>query len=44
MMFSTLSHFDLSEEDTTIPLSYHNFFGDRPSVSMQTVPATNVYI
>lgn len=44
MMFSTLSHFDVSEEDLTIPLSYANFFGDRPSVSMQTIPATNVYI
>ena len=44
MMFSTLSHFDVSEEDLTVPLSYANFFGDRPSVSMQTIPATNVYI
>ena len=44
MMFSTLSHFDVSEEDLTVPLSYVNFFGDRPSVSMQTIPATNVYI
>ena len=44
MMFSTLSHFDVSEEDLTVPLSYAAFFGDRPSVSMQTIPATNVYI
>ena len=33
MMFSTLSHFDVSEEDLTVPLSYVAFFGDRPSVS-----------
>ena len=42
MMFSTLSHFDVSEEDLAIPIT--NLFGDRPSVSMQTIPATNVYI
>jgi len=42
MMFSTLSHFDVSEEDMAIPLT--NLFGDRPSISMQTIPATNVYI
>lgn len=42
MMFSTLSHFDVSEEDAAIPLT--NLFGDRPSVAMQTIPATNVYI
>lgn len=42
MMFSTLSHFDVSEEDMAVPLT--NLFGDRPSVSMQTIPATNVYI
>ena len=42
MMFSTLSHFDVSEEDMAIPLT--NLYGDRPSVSMQTIPATNVYI
>ena len=42
MMFSTMSHFDVSEEDLAIPIT--NLFGDRPSVSMQTIPATNVYI
>lgn len=42
MMFSTLSHFDVSEEDLAINLT--NLFGDRPQVSMQTIPATNVYI
>ena len=42
MMFSTLSHFDVSEEDMAIPIT--NLFGDRPSISMQTIPATNVYI
>ena len=42
MMFSTLSHFDVSEEDTHVSLL--NLFGDRPSVGMQSIPATNVYI
>jgi len=42
MMFSTLSHFDVSEEDMAINLT--NLFGDRPQVNMQTIPATNVYI
>ena len=44
MMFSTLSHYDISEEDVGTPLSWVNFFGDRPSIAMQTVPAGNVYI
>lgn len=42
MMFSTLSHFDVSEEDLAVPIT--NLFGDRPSVTMQTIPATNVYV
>ena len=42
MMFSTLSHFDVAEEDHTVTLT--NYFGDRPTPSIQTVPATNVYI
>lgn len=42
MMFSTLSHFDVSEEDMAVPIT--NLFGDRPSVTMQTIPATNVYV
>ena len=42
MMFSTLSHFDVSEEDMAVNLT--NLFGDRPQVNMQTIPATNVYI
>jgi hypothetical protein len=42
LMFSTMSHFDVSEEDHTVSLL--NFFGDRPTPSLQTVPATNVYI
>ena len=41
-MFSTLSHFDVAEEDMAINLT--SFFGDRPQTAMQTVPATNVYI
>lgn len=32
MMFSTLSHFDVSEEDMAINLT--NLFGDRPQVNM----------
>lgn len=41
-MFSSLTHFDVQEEDTNIPL--HLLFGDRPSPSFQSMPATNVYI
>ncbi len=41
-MFSTLSHFDIAEEDMHISLI--NFFGDRPFAALQTIPATNVYI
>jgi hypothetical protein len=42
LMFSTLSHFDVAEEDMTVNLTC--FFGDRPQGSIQTIPATNVYI
>jgi len=42
MMFSTLSHFDVSEEDMAVNLT--SFFGDRPQANMQTIPATNVYV
>ena len=42
LMFSTLSHFDIQEEDMMAPLT--NIFGDRPSNSLQTVPGTNIYI
>ncbi len=42
MMFSTLSHFDVSEEDLAINLT--SIWGDRPQATMQTIPATNVYI
>ena len=41
-MFSTVSHYDVAEEDMTVSL--FNIFGDRPHASLQTVPATNVYI
>lgn len=41
-MFSTLSHFDVAEEDMHISLT--SMFGDRPQATLQTVPATNVYI
>lgn len=43
-MFSTLSHFDVAEEDMSINMSFLNWFGDRPSQAIQTIPATNVYI
>lgn len=42
MMFSTLSHFDVSEEDLQINMT--SLYGDRPQATMQTIPATNVYI
>jgi hypothetical protein len=42
MMFSTLSHFDVQEEDFNISLT--SLFGDRPSTSFQSLPSTNVYI
>lgn len=42
LMFSTLSHFDIAEEDLNISMT--SLYGDRPSPSMQTVPGTNVYI
>jgi len=42
MMFSTLSHFDIQEEDMNITTV--SLYGDRPSVNFQSIPATNVYI
>jgi len=42
LMFSTLSHFDVSEDDLMINMT--SMFGDRPQSTMQTVPATSVYI
>jgi hypothetical protein len=42
MMLSTLSHFDVSEENMAVNLT--KMFCDRPQVNMQTIPATNVYI
>mmetsp|Transcript_24164 Transcript_24164/g.17011 ORF Transcript_24164/g.17011 Transcript_24164/m.17011 type:complete len:438 (-) Transcript_24164:761-2074(-) len=42
MMFATMSHFDVSEEDLQINLT--SYFGDRPQANLQTIPATNVYI
>jgi len=42
LMFSTLSHFDVSEDDLQINMT--SMFGDRPQATMQTVPATSVYI
>lgn len=42
MMFSTMSHFDVSEEDMAINLT--SFFGDRPQATMQTIPTQNIYV
>lgn len=42
LMFSTLSHFDVSEDDLMINMT--SAFGDRPQATMQTIPATSVYI
>ena len=42
MMFSTVSHFDVAEEDMAINVTQP--FNDRPQAVMQTIPATNVYI
>lgn len=42
MMFSTLSHFDVSEEDMAVGLT--SLYGDRPTANMQTIPTTNVYV
>ena len=41
-MFSTVSHFDVAEEDMAINMT--SPFNDRPQANMQTIPATNVYI
>lgn len=41
-MFSTLSHFEIAEEDMAINMNA--LFNDAPQASLQTVPATNVYI
>ena len=41
-MFSSLTHFDVTEDDMNIPL--HQLFGDRPHPNMQSQAATNVYI
>ena len=42
LMFSTLTHYEIAEEDMHVGMS--QVFGDRPNPGMQTVPATNVYI
>jgi hypothetical protein len=41
-MFSSLSHFDISEEDANIPM--HQLFGNRPMPNNQSKAATNVYV
>lgn len=42
LMFSTIPTFDVVEEDTNLPVN--NLFGDRPHLSTQSMPGTNVYI
>lgn len=41
-MFADIKHFEVSEEDLTVSLT--QYFGDRGTAQMQTVPGTNVYI
>jgi len=41
-MFSNQTHFEVNEEDMTVNI--FNWFGDRPNPTLQTVPATNVYV
>lgn len=41
-MFSSMSHFDVAEEDFAVNLN--NLWGDRPQTALQTMPATNTYI
>lgn len=41
-MFSSLSHFDVSEEDANIPT--HQLFGDRAAPNFQSQAAKNVYV
>jgi hypothetical protein len=43
-MFSTLSHYDVAEEDYGVHLNLSSIWGDRQLAAVQTVPATNVYI
>lgn len=41
MMFSQMSHYEIAEEDMSMPLT--NIFGDRPSHTLQTLPMMNLY-
>ena len=41
-MFADIKHFEVAEEDLSVSLT--QYFGDRGSASMQTIPGTNVYI
>lgn len=43
-MFSTLSHYDIAEEDYGVHLNLQSIWSDRQITAIQTVPATNVYI
>jgi len=42
LMFAQLPHYEIAEDDTN--LSLHTLFGDRPSVTQQSIAGTNVYI
>lgn len=42
LMFASISHFETAEEDLAINMT--SMFNDRPQATMQTIPATNVYI
>lgn len=41
-MFASINHFEIGEEDLQVSLT--QYFGDRPTAQIQTMPATNVYI
>lgn len=41
-MFADIKHFEVAEEDLSVPLT--QYFGDRPTPNLQTIPGQNVYI
>jgi hypothetical protein len=41
-MFADIKHFEVAEEDLQVPLT--QYFGDRDTHKLQTIPGTNVYI
>jgi hypothetical protein len=41
-MFADINHFEIAEEDTVVPVT--QYFYDRPSPQMQTVPSNMIYV